>query len=72
VSDKTKTVGCIGALIILLMTGAVVGLVELARSVGAQQYFWAFQAVVTIMGLAGVISAIERHPPQTESEGRDG
>jgi hypothetical protein len=57
-SDGIKTAGCIGSILLVLTTGAVVSLVQAIRESGAGQYFWAFMAVCTIVSLALIVSGL--------------
>jgi hypothetical protein len=60
-SDAVKTMVIIGGAAVVLLTGAVVALVMMARDTGTSQWYWAFQAVVSTVGLsalAGTIRAV--------------
>jgi hypothetical protein len=57
-NDKAKTIGCIGGILLVLTTGAVVSLVQAIRESGAGQYFWAFMAVGMVVSLALMVSGL--------------
>jgi hypothetical protein len=57
-SDGIKTAGCIGSILLILTTGAVVSLVQAIRGTGPAQYFWAFMAVCTIVSLALMVNGL--------------
>jgi Na+-driven multidrug efflux pump len=66
-SDGIKTAGCTGGILLVLillvlMTGAVVSLVQTVRGAGAQQYLSVIAAISLIICLALVVSVIAQRP----------
>jgi magnesium-transporting ATPase (P-type) len=55
-SDRIKTAGCIGSILLVLTTGAVTSFVQAIRESGTEQYLWAFMAVAMIVCLAMMVS----------------